>query len=158
MFYNLDLNDVVIVTSSAEASYSGATIYEFAVIPQKLYNENKALIDQFQMSYCELDGKHSEIDASIDIKLNPTIEEMNQIISSYSDVSTLIDMISELLKIDGRDLYNLKALISNQVKEINEKLLPDDLELIELIENQNIDIINKLIINKKVINYFLNKM
>lgn len=151
MFYNLDLNDVVILMSrsSKEASYNGATVYEFAVIPKNLYNKNKELIDKL------------EIDAKIDIILTPTIKVMYQIISCYSNENMLIDMISELLQIDGRDLYNLKALISNQVKEINEnneKLLPDDLELIELIKNQNMDVINKLIRNKKVINYFLNKM
>lgn len=152
----INLKDFVFVTSNAEAYYSGATVSEFAVIHKDLFNANKEALDKFYMSYCELDGKHSETEAYIEFKVDPNTTEMIQIIDGYNDVSILIDMLSDLLKIEGKELYNLKNEVIAKVQELNQELSTDDLILIEKVKFLNNNVINELINNKKVMAYFLN--
>lgn len=153
MFDNFDLKDVVIVTSSASGYYSGAYVGEYALLPKKLYEEKKDIIDNFKHSYYELDGKHSETDANIDIKINLTIEEFNHLTSSYADMNCLIDVLADKLGVDSRNLSDFKHHFEQHILSINKQLNPDDLALVESVNKLDLKVIAELINNQKVIEH-----
>ncbi len=100
-----------------------------------------------------LDGKHSETDADIDIKINLTIEEFNHLISNYADMNCLIDVLADKLGVDSRNLSDFKRHFEQHILSISKQLNPDDLALVESVNKLDLKVIAELINNQKVIEH-----
>lgn len=153
---NININDLVLITSFGEGCYSGATVKEFLLIPKSFYDKNIIKINDFSMSYYELDGKHSETESEINTHIQPTIQELNAYFLDFEDSDCLIDIFSDNFGINAEDLYSLKEEIIKRVNEEMEKLntfeqslMTEVLELAQKSDDK--DIIKKLVNNQKVI-------
>lgn len=56
---------IVLITLSAEAYYSGATVTHDAFVTQAFIDENEEIIEGYHFSVHELDGKHSETEGEV---------------------------------------------------------------------------------------------
>ena len=59
---------LVKIDAHAVGYYSEAEAYGQIYIPEEIYNKNKSILDNLQMSVGELDGKHSEVDCLVEIE------------------------------------------------------------------------------------------
>ncbi len=150
----LDINKLVLIKSSAEGYYSDATRSEYAVLPLSVYQANKEALDKFNMVYNELDGKHSETDADIEIIVKPTLDQLNDVICNFGDVYSLIDCLSYEIKASDRELYNFKDLVEEKIKSEISKLNPEEQEMLDNfknLDNSTKDLFFQLIKNNKLI-------
>lgn len=152
----LDINNLVLIKSSAVGYYSNATRAEYAVLPLSVYQANKEALDKFYMVYNELDGKHSETEADIEIIVKPTLEQLNDVICNFGDIYSLIDYLSYEIKALDRELYNFKDLVEEQIKLEISKLNPEEKEIIDKfknLDNSTKDLFLQLIKNNKLIEF-----
>lgn len=154
------ISDLVLITSFGEGYYSGATVEECLLIPKSFYDQNEEEIKNFSLSYSELDGKHSETQAKINIYVQPTIEKLNISLQRFKDEDCLMDNFADNLGITSNDLYSFKQGMVTKIKEETDKLTESEqslmtkiLELAETAEDK--DIINKLINSNRVMKHLI---
>lgn len=149
----INLDNLVLIESFAEGYYSNSQVCEFVFLPLELYKENEEKINSFSLVYCDLDGKHSETDADIDIYLKPKIDIVNNIIQGNYDIRQLSDCLANELGIESKLINDYTESVveyfQNQLTEPENILLN---QILKLDKNLIRDFLN----NKKVVNYFLN--
>lgn len=123
--------DVVIAKLEVyvEGYYSGSKAYGEIYMPIEIYEENKELIDEIEVSVYELDGKHSEVTAEVEVIIN-TLESFllnTNINEDYSDdykEDLTEDLYEELEFLKEGDVLTTKHLTHKVIKlavQLNEE-------------------------------------
>lgn len=112
------MTDYVFVGSEAEGYYSNSYVCEGVFLTKEYYEEHKSELESsFEgRTFCELDGKHSEVDGSLVVKKFDSISELFQFASDI-DVSYEVDHLSDY---DGSH-YNHITQVYENIEELFEQ-------------------------------------
>lgn len=124
MFDDLKIEDVMVLT--ATTVMENMTKCEFVVLPKQLFFKNKELLENLEYGFFENYGKPNEkkSKAKIEIKLNPTVDELSSIYENYCSFK---DHISSRLGMSDYDydLDDLENQINYKVSKITGSLTPE---------------------------------
>lgn len=113
MEFNKDTK-LVKIDAHAVGDYSNAEAYGQIYIPEEIYNKNKSILDNLQMSVDGLDGKHSYVDCYIEVEKATLKYFVNTyIFAGEGDHKNIDDTLSKCVQ----EALNIE---SSQVKKLTE--------------------------------------
>lgn len=155
--------NLVLISAFAEGYYSGSTREEYLLCPLDFYNENKEKLKDLSVSYYELDGKHSETDADINIKVSPSLAKIGYYTTSYMDHDTLLESFVDLFCEEGteysekekriRNMYDCQSKIIKAINEQYNSLSIEENEVVDCVLGLDQELMAKVFSNQKVLEH-----
>lgn len=108
----------------AEGHYSGNTYEEVVFLTEDTYNKAKKEIDTLEMYIYDLDGKHSEVKADIDIEIMDTERLLKEedISCTSGDDDNLFFRLSDILEEEGIKIGDELDKVSEHIKSLDTKV------------------------------------
>ena len=128
------------ITANAVAYYSENTYYEEVFLPLDVWDEIKDQVEASSVYISELDGKHSEVEADIDVDFFSEEELATYLPSELDDGEVLYYHIDEYLdkeKYDSNYLSNIheEVIALRQVETLTIKFKSQDKDkIMELLD------------------------
>jgi len=112
-----NLNDYVLVEIYAEAYHSSAIFETSFLITKEFYNKHSEKINSFVFSVCDLDGKHSEVDADTTVIKNVNLNNLYILKLTFNNsVCALDTLLSELKDGSYAEIKELNLAIINEIQ------------------------------------------
>lgn len=111
--------NLVKISIYAEGYYSGQTYTEEYFIKEESYNILKEKIDNTNIFIGDLDGKHSEVEATLNINEYSEEDILNNNIETERDGDSLLWKLEEIYKSIGLDIYKEIDEVNNYLSSLD---------------------------------------
>lgn len=134
--------NLVKISAYACGYYSENEYKETVYITEESYMKLKEEIDYMDISIAELDGKHSEVEAEIEIEILSAEQQLLEIFDKKNDGYCLYWVLDGIFGDKNMDFYNERMRIKEYIDSLDSLI-----EVTYTIKKSNLDTVNNFVRN-----------